>query len=125
MAEQVKPQVAFIFGYDFLMQRTQRCPEKVLAENLIRLMGNSIGLNSEAKVAKAGKLGQRTVNRAKNGKQVKLESLKGLAAAFDLSPWQLLVPDLDPNNPPILAMTDDEKALYKRLQSAAKAFSVR
>lgn len=107
------------------MQRTQRCPEKVLAENLIRLMGNSIDLNSEAKVAKAGKLGQRTVNRAKNGKQVKLESLKGLAAAFDLSPWQLLVPDLDPNNPPILAMTDDEKALYKRLQSATKAFSVR
>lgn len=107
------------------MQRNQRCPEKVLAENLIRLMKRYPDLSSEEKVAKAGKIGQRTVNRAKKGNQIKLDSLKGIADAFDLAPWQLLVPELDPDNPPILALTSEEKALYRRLQGAAKAINAR
>lgn len=107
------------------MQRTPKSPEKVLAENLARLMSHYPSLSSEAKIAKSGKLSQRTVNRARNGRQVKLESLKGLADAFEMAPWQLLVPGLDPANPPILALTDEEKALYKRLADAAKSFSTR
>lgn len=101
-------------------------PEKILAVNLAQLMAHSPDLKSEAKIAaaaKVAKISQRTVNRARNGAQVRLESLAGLAEAFGLAPWQLLVPGLDPANPPILALSQEEKALYKRLQDAAKAIN--
>lgn len=103
------------------MEKLGKSPETILSDNIKRLMDAHISLNSEAKVAKAGGISQRTVNRARNGLQVKLDSLHGLAKAFGLSPWQLLVPALDPANPPILAMSKEEKALYSRLQAAAKA----
>ena len=103
-------------------------PERILALNLAQLMAHSADLKSEAKIAaaaKISKISQRTVNRARNGAQVRLESLAGLAEAFGLAPWQLLVPGLDPANPPILAMSTEEKALYKRLQEAARAINNR
>lgn len=53
--------------------------------------------------------------------QIKLDSLQGLAKAFGLQPWQMLIPELDPANPPLLAISKEEKDLYARLQAAAKA----
>ena len=106
------------------MSKQGKTPEKVLSENLIRLMAHYPSLSSEAKVAKAGGISQRTVNRARNAAQVKLDSLQGLARAFGLAPWQLLIPELDPANPPLLAISKEERALYSRLQAAARAISV-
>jgi len=103
------------------MNKLAKPPEQVLADNLKRLMEHYPALNSENKVAKAGRISQRTVNRARNAIQIKLDSLQGLARAFGLAPWQMLIPDLDPANPPLLAATKEEKALYQRLQDAAKA----
>lgn len=119
-ARHVKPEVAQSINYNTWTMKPYDPPEKILAANLERLMNHYPGLSSEAKVAKAGGTSQRTVNRARNGLQVKLESLQGLSKAFGLSPWQMLVPNLDPLNPPILSLSAAEKALYERLRAAAK-----
>jgi transcriptional regulator with XRE-family HTH domain len=120
LANEVKPDLALSFYYHLHNMKQGQQPEKILAANIKMLMEKHVSLNSEAKVAKAGGLSQRTVNRARNGLQVRLESLSGLSRAFGLAPWQLLVPGLDPSNPPILSLTPEEKALYERLRAAAK-----
>lgn len=120
LAESVKPFLAYSLNYDLRAMKQCDPPEKILADNLKTLMDGHVSLKSEAKIAKAGGLSQRTVNRARNGLQVRLESLRGLSKAFGLSPWQLLVPNLDPKNPPLLSLSKEEKALYERLRAAAK-----
>jgi hypothetical protein len=35
--------------------------------------------------------------------------------------WQLFVPNFDPRNPPYLVLTDDERALYAKLQELRDA----
>lgn len=44
-----------------------------------------------------------TVGRVHAGVYVGTAKLEGLAATFGLRPWQFMVPDLDPTNPPMLA----------------------
>lgn len=46
------------------------------------------------------------------GPSPSLDALAAIAGAYDLMPWQLLVPGLDPGNPPYLALSDAERALY-------------
>lgn len=46
------------------------------------------------------------------GPSPSLDALAAIAGAYDLMPWQLLVPGLDPANPPYLALSDAERALY-------------
>lgn len=47
-----------------------------------------------------------------------------IAAAFNVSAWQLLVPGFNPSNPPALQpVTDRERALYDRIMTAARQFA--
>lgn len=47
---------------------------------------------------------------------ITLEQMEGLAKALDLVPYQLLIPDLDPENPQVVkGATADEQKLYKRI----------
>jgi transcriptional regulator with XRE-family HTH domain len=46
-----------------------------------------------------------------------LEKLEGIARAFDLMAWQLLVPHLDPANPPVVFVTPEERALYDSIRT--------
>ena len=44
-----------------------------------------------------------------------------LAKVFDVLPWQLLIPGLDPQNPQVLrSMNPAEEALYSRMRDLAK-----
>jgi len=53
-----------------------------------------------------------------------LAVLDRIAEAFDLAAWQLLVPGLDPDNPPALQpVSAKERILYERIMSAAKAIA--
>jgi hypothetical protein len=45
-----------------------------------------------------------------------LDVLAAVATAFDLQPWHLLVPGLDPNNPPVTQLTPEERKLYADYQ---------
>jgi hypothetical protein len=42
-----------------------------------------------------------------------------VAACFGLEAWQLLLPGLDPSNPPVFVMTESERSLYRRFRDAA------
>lgn len=51
---------------------------------------------------------------------VTLEQLDGLAKALELSAYQLLIQDLDPDNPQIVkGATADEQELYRRIAKEA------
>lgn len=41
-----------------------------------------------------------------------LDVIAAVAHALGLEPWQLLVPGFDPQNPPLVRLTEDERKLY-------------
>lgn len=68
------------------------------------------------------KLNQKQIDRiVKAESAISLDTLDELASACGLMPWQLLIPGLDLSNPPHLAVTSTELALYQRLKDLAKS----
>lgn len=62
-------------------------------------------------VAKAAGVGEGTVQRARTGdNNITVGALEALAKHYRLEAWQLLVPGLDPDNPPRLASAADIEA---------------
>lgn len=49
-----------------------------------------------------------------------IDLLAAVAAALDLQPWQLLVKGMDPDNPPVLTLTESERKLYRDFQRLRK-----
>jgi transcriptional regulator with XRE-family HTH domain len=93
-----------------------------LSANLRVLMQATPDLDSQPKIAKRSGVSQSTVGRLIRGDvRCKLDSLDGVARAFGLAAWQLLVPDLDPTNPPVLReLNHHERELYERIRAAAQ-----
>ena len=93
---------------------------KVIAENLKTLKANNQLTN--LKMAKLCHVSEGTINRAMSGDVgVASDVLSQLAQGFGLHTWQLLVPNLDPSNPPLICqITPEEQALYARLRAALK-----
>lgn len=52
-----------------------------------------------------------------------LSTLEAIASAFDLHAWQLLIPDLDPYNPPVFVMSSAERKLYESLSLTVAKFN--
>lgn len=97
---------------------------QVLADNLRSLMSQHADMKTQAKVAKRASMDQRTVGRILNKEHSPtLKQIDGLASAFGLLPWQLLVPNLDATNPPTVFLTQAERDLYKRLAIAAEGIA--
>jgi transcriptional regulator with XRE-family HTH domain len=99
--------------------------EKILAENVRALMdANKMTLGTQPKVAKAtrGKLDQTTISRVLAAKhRVQIDTLQALDEAFDVEPYQLLIPGLNAKNPQVLrALSPVEEKLYKVLEEARK-----
>ena len=74
---------------------------------------------SQSAASRRLKLNQRTLGRYMNGESPpNLSLLEYVATGYNLQPWQLLLPGLDPSNPPHLyKQTDQERDLYQRLKS--------
>ncbi len=49
-----------------------------------------------------------------------VDLLAAVAAALDLHPWQMLVRGMDPDNPPVLTLTESERKLYREFQRLRK-----
>ena len=97
---------------------------RVLADNLRALMNRSAELPTQKAVAKRSGMDQTTVGRILNCKHSPtLKQIDGLADAFGLLPWQLLVPSLDATNPPVVVLTSEERQLYDRLTTAAESIA--
>lgn len=63
----------------------------------------------------------RNVQRILAGEQSpSLLLLDQLASACGLQGWQLLVPNLDPQNPPVVHLTAAERDFYTRMRQAVK-----
>ena len=97
----------------------------ILAANLIRLMEQHATLTSQAKVGARAKVNQKTIGRILHKtNEPTLEAVSAIAKAFGLECWQLLTPDLQPNNPPMLASQDKAlKALYANLGRTQEAIA--
>jgi transcriptional regulator with XRE-family HTH domain len=97
---------------------------KVLAENLASLMAAHTDLGSNPKLGTKAKLGTGTIARLRTAEvNANLETLEALASAFDVQPWELLVPGLDPKNRPTLKqISEREHQLYERWKQVAKEF---
>lgn len=68
------------------------------------------------------KIDQTTVGRiARAAIPTTVEKLEAVAAGLGIDPWQLLVPDLDPKNPPVFgeaALMSDERELLQNYRHA-------
>ena len=95
---------------------------EILSENLRALMAVRPDLDSQPKIAARAGIKQSSVGRIIRGEvECKIDSVDGLARAFGLETWQLLLPGLDVRHPPILrSINDKERALYERLKVAAQ-----
>jgi transcriptional regulator with XRE-family HTH domain len=90
----------------------------IVGDNLKRLMKARASLDSNPKLSERSGIGIATISRIINGESAAtLDTLGMLAKAFGLTPWQLLVPNLDTTNPQILQSTSpEEAALYRKLR---------
>ncbi len=98
-----------------------------LATNVKKLMDANPALSSLVKVAAEAKRKGHTVSKnavdsARTGSHaVNIETLDGIARAFDMEAWQLLVPNMSTRTPPVLrSVGETEDQLYKKLGTLAK-----
>lgn len=94
----------------------------VLAANVRRLMAHHFAGNSNPTKALATKAGLAlsTVQRVLKGENgATLDNIESIALAFDLSAYQLLAPEIDPTNPPVIkGATEAERRLYANWRNA-------
>lgn len=94
---------------------------QILRDNMTRLMDDAKPKMTQVSVASLSKIPQRTVGRIKNGEMIPtLTMLDGLAKAFKLEPWQLLVPNIKPGSEPKLVWDERRLAAIERVAEAAK-----
>lgn len=93
-----------------------------LWQNIQALMKKRYGDENLSRFAEDCGFAQSTATRIKQQRTaIGLDKLDQIARAFNLATWQLLVPGLDPENPPALQpVSDHERELYKRFRAVAK-----
>lgn len=83
--------------------RTRNDPRTILWQNLVRLMEWRYGSEKLAQLARDCGFGQATSTRLKGQDTwVRLDLLEAIASRFGFEVWQILVPDFDPRNPPVI-----------------------
>jgi len=97
----------------FLMFNVEMELMDEIAKNL-KVLRESYELSQAKFAAKCGLL-QRPYNRLENAESIaSLGMLEKIAAKTDLEVWQLLIPNLNPSNPPVLKLaTAIEETFYK------------
>lgn len=105
------------------MKNLAKSSRAILAENVGRIRQPK---ESEAALGKRLGISQRTTNRILDASYAtKVDTLDKMAARLCLQPWQLLVPGLDINNPPVIAaLTKDERDLYLKISEKAKKLGI-
>jgi transcriptional regulator with XRE-family HTH domain len=94
---------------------------KTLRTNLQALMDYKHGPRTQSALHRKSKVAQATIGRIlrDSGENARIETDEALAKAYGLDAWQLMVPGMDPANPPVLRSASKEEAeLYDRLRDA-------
>lgn len=94
----------------------------IFAGNVKRAMESETPPLSQAGLAARAKMHQRTLGRIVNEEvSATLEQMGKIAQGLDLELWQLLVPVMDPRNPPVLApASEKERQLWATIRQAAQ-----
>lgn len=109
------------------VKKTPKIPgfmRTIVAENLKRLMVKHYAAieNKHKKLAKDAGVSLSTVQRiVKCETGASLDNIEALAGAFDLSAYQLLIPELDTSNPQVVqGASESEKRAYRRWTHAQR-----
>jgi len=103
---------------------------QILATNLAELRKRHPHLKSTNAIERASaeldpdrKIAHSVVQRVFNGKTpFNLDDLQTLAELFGLDAWQLLVPQIDPDHPPVLtSVGETDRKMYERMKAAREA----
>jgi len=103
-------------------RRMKRAPTEIVSANLRALMLDSDmakwgGEPNQSMLAKLSGADQRMIGRVLAQElSPTVDMLEKLARAFGLHAWQMLIPDLDPRNPPVVVMSEAERQFYRRLE---------
>jgi hypothetical protein len=97
-------------------------PKDLLAANLKTLMREREDLNTLPKITARGGPPNGVLDRIRRADSAcRIDTLAQLARVFGLEPWQLLVADLDPKNPPSIEMTSAQaSAVRQHLDALAR-----
>lgn len=109
-------QTRFVSPEDFM-------PRAVLRQNVAALLKVKGGPNNPTALGKKAGVGQATVERilSDEGVNARIETIEKIASVYGLEAWQLLVPGMNPGNPPVLVpISKAERALYESLRAAMK-----
>lgn len=103
-------------------RRMDRRARETLAENLSALMAARPSLDTFKKIVAAGGPSNGTLDRIRRMESgCSVDQLDALARVFELDPWQLLVPGLAPNNPPIVrGVTEAEQRLWRKVDGLVR-----
>lgn len=118
----MQPHSVARIGYRSWMEnRTD--PRTVLWANVSALMRERYGKENLTQLATDAKVGPGTASRLKAMDTfAQLDTIEKIAAAFGLQPWQLLVPGLEPGNPPVLRdASPAERKLYRKFIAFQRA----
>lgn len=117
-----QPHSVGCFPYRSRMDR-QPDTRLVLWANVRALMKHQWGKENLTRLAAASGVGPGTVSRMKACETyLQLDTIAAIAGVFELAVWQILVPGLEPSNPPVLAAASpSERRMYKRFLAFRKA----
>ena len=92
----------------------------IVRENVRALRDAPTGAKGQRAFAEKCGIGEGTVWRISKGQDgTSIETLRAIAEAHGMQAWQLLVPSIDPENPPVLAkFTEAERRLYAAIKAA-------
>lgn len=99
------------------LARMKKSLQKILAENVEALMKHRPEVGTEKLLRAKAKIGGGTLDGIRQmDKAPTLRTLEKLAKAFDIEPYQLLIPDFDPKNPVIARLMPNEQKFYRHLE---------
>lgn len=93
----------------------------VLRDNVVALMEFHWGKQNLSQLARDAKIGLGSASRIVDGNtSVGADIVEKVADAFGLPPWALLIPGLDPQNPPKAWLSKSDAEKYERALAAAR-----
>lgn len=123
-----QPQTVFAFVFnpfvDAMAKQVGFKASEILSENVTRLKDAKPDASSQGKVGKRAGKSQSTIGRIINEQiNCRANTIGDVAEAFNLEPWQILVPGFDPRLPPELMPSDpgERKAVHEFIQFLRKS----
>jgi len=93
----------------------------VLWANVSALMRHQWGAENLSRLSREAGIALASCTRIKEQKtSIGLDVLGRIADCFHLQPWHMLVPGLDPANPPVIVLSKGEAAFYAKLKEATR-----